>query len=310
MREEYVFRINRVIDYIEKNIDQDVSLKTLSEVACFSPYHFHRIFSALVNETLNQFIQRVRLEKAAGQLISYPKKPVTYIAAECGFSSSATFARAFKNHFKVSASQWREENSKNCKTDSNERQASLTTSYYIDYSLSRQSGSNHMTTNESMNVEVKDVPDINVAYLRHIGPYKGNAELFKGMFTKLMTWAVPRGLIKFPETMMLSVYHDNPNITEEDRLRLSVCISVPKGTDVDGDVGLMTLPGGTYAIAHFEIAGSEGYEEAWTSIYRDWLPDSGYQPADGVCFESYLNNPEEHPEGKHIVDIFVPVTPL
>ncbi len=75
LREEYVSRINRVIDFIEKNIDRDLSLEALAKLAYFSRFHFHRIFRAMVGETLNQFIQRVRIEKAAAQLIGNPKWP-------------------------------------------------------------------------------------------------------------------------------------------------------------------------------------------------------------------------------------------
>jgi AraC family transcriptional regulator len=73
-REEYVARINRVIDYIESHLDERLSLERLAKVANFSPFHFHRIFGAMVGQTLNQFIARLRAEKAAMQLVSNPKK--------------------------------------------------------------------------------------------------------------------------------------------------------------------------------------------------------------------------------------------
>ena len=126
LREEYISRINRVIDYIEKNIDKDLSLEKLAGVAYFSRFHFHRIFRAMVGETLNQFIQRVRVEKAASLLIINPKKSITEIAFECGFSGSATFARAFRETFHMSASKWRSggylQDRKIRKTNSKERQ--------------------------------------------------------------------------------------------------------------------------------------------------------------------------------------------
>ncbi|MCK4221952.1 MAG: helix-turn-helix transcriptional regulator, partial [Dehalococcoidia bacterium] len=65
LREEYVSRINRVIDHIGANMDTDLSLENLARVAGFSPFHFHRIFGGMVGETLSQFIQRIRIEKAA-----------------------------------------------------------------------------------------------------------------------------------------------------------------------------------------------------------------------------------------------------
>lgn len=168
-----------------------------------------------------------------------------------------------------------------------------------------------MKTESSLtaDVEVQEFPDIHVAYIRHVGPFAGDVELFKRLFDRLFTWAGPRGLLSFPETKLLSVYRDNPGITDEDKLRLDVCISVPPDTDVEGEIGKTTLPGGKYAVAHFEIMPDQ-YGDAWTSVYAGWLPESGYQPADGPAFELYLNNPEEHPEGKHVFNICVPVKPL
>ena len=143
MRQEYFSRINRVLDYIEHNLDQELSLEILAGVASFSRFHFHRLFRALVGETLNSFIQRNRIEKAAAQLLDNPKKSITEIAFDCGFSGSAPFARAFKEAFHMSASQWRAggylSNSKIRKTKSkydqligNNRKDFDIFSYYID----------------------------------------------------------------------------------------------------------------------------------------------------------------------------------
>src|ERR1700721_2881570 len=62
---EYSHRINRVIDYLRANLDRQVKLKELARVACLSEFHFHRIFGAVSGETLNNFTNRLRLEKAA-----------------------------------------------------------------------------------------------------------------------------------------------------------------------------------------------------------------------------------------------------
>ena len=158
-------------------------------------------------------------------------------------------------------------------------------------------------------VEVKDLPDLHVAYVRHVGPYAGDAALFKQLFGRLFTWAGPRGLIRFPETRLLSVYHDSPETTDEGKRRLDVCMTVPPGTPVDGEIGKRTIPAGKYAVARFEIAPDQ-YRDAWNAVFAGWLPESGYQPSDGPCFEMYLNDPEQHPEGKHVVEICVPVRPL
>jgi len=159
------------------------------------------------------------------------------------------------------------------------------------------------------NVEVKELTELQVAYVRNVGPYKGNSELFGGLFNKLMTWAGPRNLLNFPQTQCLSVYHDNPDVTQEDKLRLSVCITVDKETEVDGEVGKMVVPGGKFAVARFEID-EDQYEDAWNSVYGAWLPESGFQPDDRLCYELYHGSPKDHPQGKHTFDICIPVKQL
>ena len=103
---EYAQRINRVIDYIRENLDRQVKLEELAKVACFSEFHFHRIFGAVSGETLNSFTNRLRLEKAA-RLLRYSGRSLTDIALDCGFSSSATFSRAFRSGYDTSPSQFR-----------------------------------------------------------------------------------------------------------------------------------------------------------------------------------------------------------
>jgi AraC family transcriptional regulator len=320
LRQEYISRINRVIDYVETNIDKDLSLTNLARVANFSQFHFHRIFRAMVGETLNGFIQRIRLEKAASRLLDHPKDSITEIALDCGFSGSATFARAFRERYQMSASQWRSDGyihkSKNRKTNSKNGQAIGkrrkdvdVPSYYVDGQTQTLIWRMKMKNKEQIKVEVKEMPELNVAYVRHIGPYKGDSQLFEGLVGKLMKWAGPRGLLRFPETQVLTVYHDDPKITDEDKLRTSACITVPQDTPVDGEVGKMAIPGGKFAVASFEIASDE-FEEAWNTLMGGWMPESGFQPDDRLCYELCLNDPKEHPDNKHIVDICVPVKPL
>ena len=83
-----------------------MKLKELAKVACFSEFHFHRIFGAVSGETLNNFTNRLRLEKAA-RLLRYSDQSLTDIALDCGFSSSATFSRAFRSGYDTSPSQFR-----------------------------------------------------------------------------------------------------------------------------------------------------------------------------------------------------------
>ena len=157
-------------------------------------------------------------------------------------------------------------------------------------------------------VEVKDMPEMTVAYVRHIGPYQGNPDLFQDLFNQLMTWAGPRGLLAQPDIKVISMYYDDPNITDDSRLRVDACITVPPDTNIDGEVGKTTIPAGKYAIGHFEL-GPQDYGSAWNTMYSGWLPESGYQPADGPSYELCPSNMEESSE-KHKVDICIPVKPM
>ena len=115
--EEYTRRINTVISHVRQNLDGDLSLDTLSRIGGFSKFHFHRLFKSITEETVNDMVVRMRLERAANLLRSVPKLSITAAAFEVGFRSISVFSRAFKNHFGVSAGQWDRkralENSKN-----------------------------------------------------------------------------------------------------------------------------------------------------------------------------------------------------
>lgn len=80
--EEYVRRILKVLIYIEENIDEDLTLKNVAKVACYSPFHFHRIFQSIVGETVLVYIKRLRMQAAAGKL-RYTEQLVTEIAFQC-----------------------------------------------------------------------------------------------------------------------------------------------------------------------------------------------------------------------------------
>jgi len=320
LRAEYVGRINRVMDYVETHLDGDLSLAALAHVASFSEFHFHRVFRGVVGETLNQFIQRRRVEKAAGFLIGNPAMSVTEIALNCGFSGSAAFARAFKDAFGVSASEFRNSGRavpcKIGKTNSNPWEPDGKGgkdfgpfSCTIDLTTGNQLWRYAMKNKREVQIEVKELPEMSIAYVRHIGAYQGNPALFERLFGRLCGWAGPRGLIRPPQTQFLCVYYDDPGVTEDQKLRVDVAMTVPKDTQVSGEVGKNTIPAGKYAIGRFEVSSQE-FEEAWGTVMGGWLPQSGYQCDDRPCIEIYRNDPKQHPEGRCVVDICVPVKPL
>jgi AraC family transcriptional regulator len=168
-----------------------------------------------------------------------------------------------------------------------------------------------MTMNDTTlaTIEVRDLPSLHVAYVRHTGPYQGDPEVFGSLFGRLCTWAGARGLLGRPGTALLAVYHDDPEVTEASKLRVSVCLPGVQDTPVDGEVGKMTVAGGKYAVGRFEL-GPADYQNAWNLIYGRWLPEGGFEPDDRLCYESYPMDLKAATEGKHVVDLCVPVKPL
>jgi AraC family transcriptional regulator len=320
-RAEYLARIHRVTDYIERHLDRRLGLPELARVACFSPFHFHRVFTACTGETLYQFILRLRLEKAASQLAQNKRKSITAIALDCGFGSSGAFARAFRSAFGMSASEWRADPSKKREAIGKGGEAGEAPPGYAASIAAGESPRGAETRRTPMSpkpspvpakpadsVRIEDASPFTIAYVRHVGPYAGDSALFGRLFGRLCQWAGPRGLFG-PTTRLLTVYHDNPEITAEEKLRISVGATVPPETKPEGEIGVMQIEGGRYVVASFELDPDE-YGAAWNWLMGTWFPSSGYQPDDRHCFEVYLGDPNQHPQKKHQVEIWEPVRPL
>lgn len=311
LRNEYIGRINKAIDYINNNLSSELNLEKIASVAAFSKFHFHRIFSSVVGETVSSFIRRRRLDKAAMMLAMNPKDSVAEIAYSCGFSSPSLFSRTFKEHFGISPIEFREkpideidpEISKESQSDSNFEQLPKTRFGYI-------ADENYLQLLKlmkelEMEVSILELPEQKVLYVRH----KGNYSQIGEAFDKLMKWAGPRGLLQMPKTQIYGVYYDSPNLTDEDKLTSDACITIDEDVKVDGEIGIGKIKAGKYACAHFRVSQTE-FAAAWNKVFSEWLPDSGYQPDDKPSFEHYLNDPEQDPEGKYEVNICIPVKPL
>lgn len=302
-QKEYIYRINRVTDYIDNNLSGDLSPEKLSDIANFSRFHFHRIFSAFMGETIHDYIKRKRLEKAASMLVNDYERPISDIADCCGFNSFPVFCRNFRDHFKVSAGNYRikmdHEFSKNNQSQSNNGKMILPAEEYVCDVVSLQKRRSFM----NKNTEIKEMPTMDVIYCRHTGQFDQIGEAY----TKLFRWAGPRGLL-IPGMKCITYYHDDPKVTGVDKVRQSACLVTSSDVKTEGEIGKMKIPGGRYFIGHFEISHLE-FKDAWDSTCL-WLSESGYQPEDKGPYEIYHNNHEEHPEKKFIVDICIPVKPM
>lgn len=308
-RIEYQSRINRVMDYIDSNIDQHLDLKVISELSNFSLFHFHRVFTFLMGETPIDYIQRLRIEKAAWKLKKNRSKSITEISYECGFGSVSLFSRTFKKYYGITPSKFssvdRPAFSKNgILFNKNGQMLSKNlkqiNQMHADLCLVK---SNQFFFMEA-NIKVKEMPEMNAIYVRHIGAFNKIGEAYE----KLFKWACPRGLFVPNITKCATIIHDDPSVTEIQKVRQSACIIVNDKVKLEGEVGQFIIPGGKYVVGHFEL-GLSDFEKAWNSMCK-WFIESGYQQGDGCSYELYHNDHTSHPEQKFIIDICIPVKPL
>lgn len=299
---DYTKQINKVIDYIYANLNRSIPIDELSSQLELSTYHFHRIFSTTVGESIGKYILRRRLERAANMLLG-SDATIKDVAYDWGFSSVSAFCRSFKRQFGITAEEYRSkngyQNSKNCQYKSiNEQHTSVYSRYFCNNKTIKTGG---ITMNCTF--EIKQLPEQKIIYCRHQGAFDQMQEAF----ARLMRWAFPRGLVSFPATKLLSVYHDDPRVTTADKLTSDAAMFVTGEVKTDGEIGGYTLTGGQYAVGRFEIAMSE-FPAAWNVMF-DLLVENGCKCGCGHHYEVYQNNHDEHPEKKFVVDICIPVEP-
>ncbi len=278
----YEKKIYFIQDYICTHLDKNLSLEKLARIAAFSPFHFHRIFKEITGENLYDFIQRKRLENACTMLSSNLDMKIIDIALYNGFSTPSSFSKAFKNHLKVSPSEYRRlnsiKNSKNGTYNSNPDKDSFFTDEYItDNDLA-----DLYTWREKMNVKIEELPEYRIAYMRQIGPYgSSNIQLMQ----KLKKWAITRGLLT-ESSVILGIAHDDPGITPAEKCRYDTCLVISDDYELENRVCESRLPGGKYGIIRAEHS-AEAIKKAWKDIFTSWLPESGYQIDDRPVFERY-----------------------
>jgi AraC family transcriptional regulator len=207
-RQDYAARIERVHDYLSGNLDREVDLEHLAGVACFSPFHFHRIYHALQGETVADSVRRMRLHRAALDLID-GDVPIARIAARAGYGSQAAFTRAFRAAYGAPPAAW---------------QARRAVPYR---------GA----------VEIRVAAPIDLVALAHAGDYAAIGATFE----RLNTIAIGRGWVT-DATRYVGLYYDDPAATPAAEQRSDACLTAPPGFTGDPDLRPLTVGGGRYAV--------------------------------------------------------------
>lgn len=287
----YTWRIDRVVDHLRANLHRPVKLGELADVACLSEFHFHRIFKAISGETVNNFTNRLRLEKAT-RLLRYSEQSLTGIALDCGFSSPSTFSRAFQSAYGLSPSAYRKggelNNSKICK------EVAPGLGYVLPMSEEERQA--------AFPVRVMDFPKRQAAYIRVTNTTK--TEKVLAAFAAMVDWA--KSQPGYAQGVLFGMSADDPHVTPPHLYRYEVCFASAAPFACAQGMSTLTMPALRYAVIHvtgdlYRIA------TAWDYLYRSWLIRSDYEPQHAPALEIF-GNKEQATDWSHLdLELCVPI---
>ena len=276
-QESYQARLDRVVDYIYAHLDDDIRPEGLAEIACLSPYHWHRIYVAMRGETIGATIRRLRLLRAADRLAN-SDLPIATIAERAGYSGADAFARAFREAYG--------------KTPPNYRATGSHAAFKAAAEAEDHAG---------FLVAVETLPATRCASVAHRGAYMQIDQAMGRLFTALATQKIIA-----PDQAMCAVFFDDPDLMPADTLRSRACSPVSEDVSLAAPLEQTVLRSGLYARLRYRgpYADMKG---ACRWLLGVWLPRSGYEPDDEPIFEAYLNNPRDVAPADLMTDIHLPL---
>lgn len=277
-REEYRRKINVAVEYINTHLDQEIRLDTLADISCLSPYHFHRILKAFLGEPIGAFIVRKRVETAA-RLLLYSDMSIGEIAVRVGYEEHSSFSKTFKHYYGISPNEYR----------NNQKFVTMQPQNYC----------NNLTLEESI-VE-RDKTKL-ISY-RLQGDYRTGD--YAKAWNEIMAFAAKNNLFG-PATEYLTIYRDDPCVTEAALQRADVSMVINRDVQPTGNLTLDELAGGRYLVYLYKGPYTR-LGEVYDTIYGKYVPDGGYRLDSRPMFEQYLNNPETTTPEELLTRIFVPI---
>jgi len=268
-----------VFRWLADHLDDTLDLAVLAEVACMSPHHFHRIYHAMQGETAAETVRRLRLHRAAVELIT-GELPVPRVARRAGYGSQEAFTRAFKAAYGVPPARYR--------------------ASFVPSPTSKQT-EDAMDTTTAYHATIRETPALRVAALAHSGDYINIGSTFE----RLMAMAGGQGLLG-PWTRSLGVYYDDPASTPREALRADACLTLPDGKLPSGELQVRDIRGGRYAVT-LHVGPYAELHFPYTWLYGTWLPKSGEETADAPSIEEYLNDARVVPPSELRTEIWLPL---
>lgn len=299
-RSFYQVAVLDAVARVGASLDEALDLNTLARGAALSPFHFHRIFRGMLGETPLELHRRLRMERAASQLLE-SAKPVTAIAFDAGYDTHEAFTRAFRHAFATPPSAFRQSARAGggCERPT---QTHLTARSGIHYTPSINLQAIRFVKGEpAMSVTIEQVPALRIGTVHHVGPYNRISEAFQ----RLGSIAARTKLVR-DGAMMLALYYDDPETTPADQLRSDAGTTVPDDVELPPEVIEKRLPAGRYARST-HLGPYDTLGDTWSRMMGEWLPDSGERIGSSASFEVYRNTPADTRPEELRTDLYVPL---
>jgi len=271
-RNQYAQRLDPVLRWLASHPDADPDLYWLADLACLSPYHFHRVYRAMMGETVKATVQRIRMHRAAVALAG-TEASLRDVALRAGYESDAAFIRAFGANFGMPPGRYRAARSRP----------------FDPQELSMYP------------ITIETFPGTILAALPHHGSYQEIGPVF----TRAFMLAASRG-VAGQETAGFGVYFDDPEQVPVDQLRSLAGVSVAPDADLGEELVRFEIPACRCAILTYTGPYNE-MNKAYNWMFSEWLPGSGAVPADFPMFEQYVNDPRTTPPAQLQTRICMPV---
>lgn len=284
----YLDKIEMAVRYICDHLDKPFNWKEVAMECGISEYHFHRIFSAQMNESPGNYIKRKRMEAAVAFLAYGCGEPsISDIALAVGYSSQANLTKAFKDYFGVTPGEvLKGEEGKNSKI------GKIKSKYGKDFRIKDLYPDINLDSTRKehfkeiyMKAEIKEIPVRRVVYRKSEGGYEKSSihNTWKGLIEDSMSLMQ----MKYEDMVTLGIGHDNPQVTPEDKCLYEACIVIDENTKPGDKFQTKDLPAGKYACFRYQ-GKSEGVLQFYLDIYKNWFPNSKYEPGDFPLIENYF----------------------
>ncbi|MBL0371384.1 AraC family transcriptional regulator [Rhizobium sp. KVB221] len=273
----YEKRIRRVTDHIHAHLDEELDLDRLAEIACMSAYHWHRIYRAVLGETPAMTVKRLRLHRAAGDLVT-TTRPIADIARQCGYPNLQSFTRIFRADYGIPPAAWRKQGK------------------HVAPLQPKPNGDTVM-----YDVSIRKLSDKSAVGIDHAGSYMEINKAFTTLFSQLA------GADRLGDVReMFGLYLDDPDTVAVEQLRSAACVVLASATTVPAGLKSFHTAGGDYAVLTHK-GPYANLQLAYRWLYSTWLKGAGRELRDAPLFEVYVNNPREVPASELLTEICVPL---